>query len=142
LIATCAEILGVKLPETAGEDSVSILPALLGVDRKSLREAVVHHSIDGKFAIRQGNWKLEFCPGSGGWGKPRDAEATQQGRPSVQLYDLAADIGETKNLATDYPQVVVQLTGLMERYIDSGRSTPGRKLSNDVEISLTKTDMK
>jgi arylsulfatase A-like enzyme len=142
LIATCAEILGVKLPETAGEDSVSILPALLGVDRKPLREAVVHHSIDGKFAIRQGNWKLEFCPGSGGWGKPRDAEAAQQGLPSVQLYNLAADIGETKNLATDYPQVVVQLTGLMERYIDSGRSTPGRKLSNDVEISLTKAVMK
>ena len=66
-MATCAEILGVKLPETAAEDSVSILPILLDSDNAPHREAVVHHSIDGKFAIRQGKWKLEFCLGSGGW---------------------------------------------------------------------------
>ncbi len=34
---------------------------------------------------------------SGGWSKPRDAEAREQGLPAVQPYDLAADIGETLN---------------------------------------------
>ena len=76
LIATCAEILGAKLPDNAGEDSVSILPALLGKDPTPLRATVVHHSINGRFAIRQGPWKLELCPGSGGWGKPGDADAS------------------------------------------------------------------
>ena len=40
-MATCADILGVKLPETAAEDSVSILPILFGLDNASHREAVV-----------------------------------------------------------------------------------------------------
>ena len=62
LMATCAEILGAKLPDNAGEDSVSILPALLGTATEPLHEAVVHHSINGTFAIRQGHWKLELCP--------------------------------------------------------------------------------
>jgi arylsulfatase A-like enzyme len=53
LLATCAELLGTPLPATAGEDSVSILPALLGIARAPLREAVVHHSIEGVFSIRQ-----------------------------------------------------------------------------------------
>src|SRR5687768_16061786 len=58
LMATCAQIVGAKLPDTAGEDSVGFLPAMEGEDRQPLREAVVHHSINGSFAIRQGNFKL------------------------------------------------------------------------------------
>ena len=58
LFATCAEILGSRLPDTAAEDSVSFLPALLGTATGPLREAIVHHSINGSFAIRQGRWKL------------------------------------------------------------------------------------
>src|SRR6185436_18770234 len=50
-MATCAEILGVKLPDNAGEDSVSLQPAMLGTATKPLREATVHHSINGAFAI-------------------------------------------------------------------------------------------
>ena len=53
-MATCADLLGAKLPDNAGEDSVSFLPALLGRPTRPLREALVHHSINGKFAIRRG----------------------------------------------------------------------------------------
>ena len=138
LMATCAEILGAKLPDTAAEDSVSIFPALLGADKAPLREAIVHHSIHGMFAIRQGSWKLELCPGSGGWGKPGDADAKQQGLPDVQLYDLQADIAESKNVQSENPVVVARLTKLLEQYVARGRSTPGEKQSNDVEVRLTK----
>ncbi len=137
LLATCAEILGTKLPANSGEDSVSLLPALLGRDPAPLREAVVHHSIHGRFAIRQGPWKLELCPGSGGWGKPGDADAKQQGLPDVQLYDLATDPGETKNLHTKHPEVVAKLSRLLEDYFANGRSTPGAKQANDVSIAIT-----
>ena len=54
LMATCAEIVGTSLPDNAGEDSVSNLPIWQGrpLDR-SLREATIHHSIDGSFSIQQ-----------------------------------------------------------------------------------------
>ena len=131
LMATCAEILGAKLPETAAEDSVSILPALLGTDKAPLREAVVHHSISGKFAIRQGRWKLELCAGSGGWSKGG-------GKESPQLYDLGTDSGETRNVQSAQTDVVAKLTSLLEGYVANGRSTPGAKQSNDVKTNITK----
>ena len=140
LMATCAEILGVKLPENAGEDSVSILPALLGTDRQPLREAVAHHSINGSFAIRQGSWKLELCPGSGGWGKPGDAEAMKQGMPGVQLYDLSADFAETKNVQAEHPEIVASMTRLLEQKVTNGRSTPGVRQSSDARIVLFKSN--
>ncbi|NQZ57046.1 MAG: arylsulfatase, partial [Lentisphaeraceae bacterium] len=54
LIATCAEIVGTQLSAAAGVDSVSNLPLLRGQTRLQKREAIVHHSINGSFAIRQG----------------------------------------------------------------------------------------
>ncbi|WP_414660176.1 sulfatase family protein [Horticoccus sp. 23ND18S-11] len=139
LLATCAELLGSKLPATAGEDSESFLPALRGVPRAPLREAIVHHSIEGKFSIRQGPWKLVLGPGSGGWGKPGDAAARAAGLPEVQLYDLAGDPAESRNLAAANPAVVARLTALLERYVAEGRSTPGPRQSNDAPIDLLKT---
>jgi len=84
--------------DDAGVDSVSILPALLGRDEKPLREALVHHSINGSFAVRQGNWKLELCPGSGGWSAPKPGTAAEGKLPPVQLYDLGNDIAEQHNV--------------------------------------------
>jgi len=138
LMATCAELVGEKLPDNAGEDSVSILPALLGADKAPLREAVVHHSINGRFAIRQDRWKLELCPGSGGWGKPGDPAATRQGAPSIQLYDMAADLGEAKNLRLEQKEVVAKLEKLLEKYVADGRSTPGAAQKNDVKVNIWK----
>ncbi|HBJ86032.1 MAG TPA: arylsulfatase [Verrucomicrobiales bacterium] len=138
-MATCAEILGVKLPDTAAEDSMSLLPALLGTENAVSRQNVVHHSISGRFAVREGPWKLCLCPGSGGWGKPGDAEAAKQGLPSVQLYDLSTDIAETKNLSAEHPDIVAKLTRQLETSIAYGRNTPGAKQANDVEIDILKT---
>jgi arylsulfatase A len=134
LMATCAEILGAKLPDDAGEDSVSFLPALLGTDRLPLRDALVQHSINGSFAIRQGRWKLALCPDSGGWSAPKPGTAAANGLPRVQLYDLVEDPGEQQNLQARHPEVVARLTQLLEKYIAEGRSTPGMRLTNDVPV--------
>ena len=139
LMATSAEILGTKVPENAGEDSVSILPALLGTATKPLREAVVFHSIQGDFAIRKGPWKLEFCTGSGGWSKSPATGEDGQALPPVQLYDMAKDVGELHNVAKQNPEVVAQLTSLLEKYLADGRSTPGAPEHNDVTVQLTKS---
>ena len=98
----------------------------------------MHHSISGRFSIRQGRWKLELCPGSGGWSVPRDPQAAREKLPAVQLYDMSADIGEQRNLQAEQPAVVARLTRLLERYVAQGRSTPGAAQRNDVEVDIWK----
>lgn len=142
LFATCAEIIGVKPSDSTAEDSVSILPALLGTATKPVREAVVHHSIDGSFAIRPGKWKLALCPRSGGWSHPAPPSGKKKVAPQepikdwVQLFDLEADPAETKNLASNHPEIVTNLTALLQKYIDTGRSTPGAPQENNGETFL------
>lgn len=129
-MATVADLTGFSLPDEAAEDSVSNLPVWLGEKlTKPLREATVHHSINGSFSIRQGAWKLELCPGSGGWSAPRPGKEPA-GSPLVQLYDLSNDIGEKTNLQEQYPEVVQAMTELLTQYIVTGRSTPGSPQSN------------
>ena len=130
LLATCADMLGVELPDDAGEDSVSNLPLWEGAHLDtSLREATVHHSIDGSFSIRKGDWKLEMCPGSGGWSFPRPGKECE-GLPPIQLYDLDDDIGERRNMQAEHPEIVDELKALLTRYVENGRSTPGTRQGN------------
>lgn len=136
LLATAAEIVGFDLPDQAGVDSVSILPLMKQSATRPVREATVHHSINGSFAIRQGKWKLCFCPGSGGWSSPRPAQALKNKLPSIQLFDLTADLAEKKNLASQHPDKVKELTKLLNGYIENGRSTPGAKQKNDNPVKF------
>ena len=135
-MATAAEIVGVKLPDTAAEDSVSFLPALLGKDTGPLREAIVHHSINGSFCIRQRTWKLELCADSGGWSAPRPNTKEARELPPLQLYDLSTDIGEKKNVQAEHPEIIARLTKLLEKYVADGRSTPGAPQQNTTPVSL------
>jgi arylsulfatase A len=138
LLATCSELLEKELPDDAGEDSMSMLPALLSRDDKPLREATVHHSINGSFAIRQGKWKLIACSDSGGWSAPRPGQKPEKPLPAVQLYDLEADLAERANLAEKRPEIVEQLARLLERYVAEGRSTAGEPQQNAVDVNLWK----
>jgi arylsulfatase A-like enzyme len=136
LLATTADLLGAKLPDGAGEDSVSLLPACLGKATGPLHEAVVHHSFHGSFAIRQGQWKLLLCPSSGGWSFPRPERDDLRGLPSVQLYDLANDIAEKNNVQDKHPEIVTRLTKLLEKQVADGRSTPGTPQKNHGPIDI------
>jgi arylsulfatase A-like enzyme len=141
-MATCAELAGAQLPANAAEDSVSLLPVLQGKVTAAVHEAVVHHSINGSFAIRQGNWKLALCAGSGGWSKPSPGSPEEVALPPDQLYDLERDPGEQQNLAAKHPEVVERLRKILERYIAEGRSTPGPKQANTGVIQLRKSGAK
>lgn len=139
LMATAADIINYKLPNNVGEDSISILPALLGNNKIPLREATVHHSAHGYFSIRKGKWKLLLAPGSGGWSYPReDRPADIKGFPPVQLYNLENDIEEKNNLYDKYPEKVKELNDLLQSYVDAGRSTPGKKQENEGETPINK----
>ncbi len=77
--------------------------------------------------MREGSWKLILAPGSGGKGKHDPAQP-------AQLYNLAEDLGETKNLAAEQPERVAQMQALLEKLITGGRSTRGATQANDVEV--------
>jgi len=141
LLATCADIFGAKLPDNAGEDSVSLLPALLGTDKAPLHDAIVNHSIEGRFAIRQGNWKLELCAGSGGWSSPKDVAAVRAGLPPIQFYNMHDDVGEKVNLEKQDPELIARLTKLLEKYVADGRSTPGVPQKNDAAVDISKNHL-
>src|SRR5437588_4103078 len=83
-MATCADLLGVKLPDNAAEDSISFLPQLLGKG-PAARDTLVESSINGSFGIRQGQWKLAFCADSGGWSFPQPGRDKTNGLPRFQL---------------------------------------------------------
>jgi arylsulfatase A len=122
IMATAAAIAGARLPTDAGEDSYNLVPALSGQIRdQPIREAIVHHSSDGTFAIRQGPWKLALALGSHGFSSPRNV-TPEPGGPTGQLYHLANDPAESKNLWLQKPEVVERLTRLLEKYKSEGRS--------------------
>jgi arylsulfatase A-like enzyme/acetyl esterase/lipase len=138
-MATCADLLGQRLPDTAGEDSVSLLPVLLGKPQaRPLHEAVIHHSLEGNFAVRQGKWKLELCPGSGGWSDPKPGSPDENTLPPIQLYDLSQDIGERTNVQAKHPKIVARLTKLLGKYVEEGRSTPGQPQPNHGPVDIFK----
>jgi arylsulfatase A-like enzyme len=125
LLATAAEITGAKVPDHAGEDSVSLLPELLGNPKQGTREATVHQSASGDLAIRQGPWKLIFRKGG-----------------QRELYNLATDLSETKDVLAENAEAVTNLTALMQRYITEGRSTPGTAQKNEFDLSIPGGDTK
>jgi len=130
LMATVAAMLGVRLPDDAAEDSYNILPALLGEKLdKPIREAVVHHSCNGKFAIRQGDWVFIDAP-TGDDNKEPDWFKKERGcEPHDfpgELYNVSQDLGERRNLYGEFPDKVRQLKALLEKYKAEGRSAPRR----------------
>lgn len=120
MMATLAEVLGVRLPDHAGEDSFSLLPLLRG-GREPIRQYAVSCAGSGVPTIRSGPWKLIL-----------EADKPEEG--PVQLYDLENDLGETRNLALQHPERVTELKALLEKLISDGRSTPGALQANDVEV--------
>ena len=129
--ATVSEITGEKAPDMA-EDSVSFLPALSGQPIQSTRKGVIHHSISGHFAYRQGKWKLLLAKGSGGWSSPKEREVGADA-PEAQLYDMENDPSEQNNLYLTHPEVAQRLLTDLTSDVERGRSTEGPQAVNDIE---------
>lgn len=111
-LATAADLCHTPLPSGAGEDSVSMVPLLKGESAAAKERTIVHHSLEGDFAIRSGPWKLIICRGSGGWSLSEDAAGAEA--PNLQLYNMESDPGETKNLLDKEPRIVDQLLSQLQ----------------------------
>ncbi len=143
--ATFAAMLNHPLPGNAGEDSYDITDILLNRPHKRpLREATVHHSVCGQFAIRKGYWKLIEGGRDGDY--PRNEKGRIETKTTVpgrdpdtgkwtaldyfqmepdgkfQLYNLKDDPAEENDLHKKHPEKVKQMRQLLDRYRNSGRS--------------------
>lgn len=119
LYATVAEVVGVEPGRDEGPDSVSFASLLHAPAARGPRDSLVLHSGDGMFAIRRGDWKLVEGLGSGGFTTPARAKP-EEGGPTGQLYNLADDPGETRNLFLEQTEIVADLTRELERIRSGG----------------------
>ena len=141
LFATTAQIVGQSTPASSCEDSVSFLPAFTGQPIQTTRAGVIHHSISGHFAYRQGNWKLVLARGSGGWSAPGEGKFGPDA-PKAQLYDMEADPGEKNSLYDEKRDLANSMLRQLEADVTSGRSTQGPPAKNDVDyIDLWKSEV-
>jgi len=81
----------------SGLDGVSIVPTLLGRPATQTPREIFYWEHLGEQALRRGDWKI------------------YRGAPDrlPELYNLAQDIGESRNLASQHPALVTELTRLM-----------------------------
>jgi arylsulfatase A len=128
VMATCAAITGVKLPENSAQDSINILPVLLGKQgAESIRPYTLHQTISLAIAIRRGPWKYLDHRGSGG-NNYNGVELKQYALPDTepdapgQLYNLETDPGERINLYFKHPEIVREMKALLEASKASGRT--------------------
>jgi arylsulfatase A len=132
IMATCAAITGATLPSKAAEDSVSLLPVLLGqAGREAVRPYTLHQTISLALAIRKGAWKFLDHQGSGGNNytkAPLNLMAQPDTSPAApgQLYNIERDPGETKNLYFQRPEVLQELKELLTRTTATGRDVHGQ----------------
>ncbi|MEO2021421.1 MAG: arylsulfatase [Pirellulaceae bacterium] len=161
-MATFADLAGTELADDEGPDSISFANLLQHPKAKGVRQNLVLQSVSA-FAVRDGNWKLCVCPGSGskinsdnskgnepapddawrralGGFKGKLTEADLLEAPFVQLFYLGSDPHEDTNLAASYPDRVSRMIALLKRQIETGRSTPGPRLKNDKNVRIISTN--
>jgi arylsulfatase A-like enzyme len=98
---TVAELTGISVPENL--DGISFVPELLGDDQPEHEYLYWEfHERGGRQAIRKGDWKLVVY------------DVLKPEKTSIELYNLANDLGETKNLANEFPGITNELVGLLK----------------------------
>jgi arylsulfatase A len=99
-LPTIAELAGAEVPKAA--DGLSFVPALLD-PKKQKPHAFLHwefHGYGGQVAVRRGKWKLV-------------RRRMKRKNPKTMLFDLEADLGESKDLASLHPEIVAELEKIM-----------------------------
>jgi arylsulfatase A-like enzyme len=103
VLPTMAELTGQPAPE--GIDGISFLPTLLQHGKQTPHNYLYweFHELNGRVAIRKGNWK-----------GVRYEVAVDPISP-LELYDLATDPKEERDIASQHPRVVAELDGLLKK---------------------------
>jgi len=117
LQATICEIAGTAAAKDT--DGVSLQPILTGKGKQRKREFLFwdFHGYGGQQAVRMGDWK----------GVRRNVH---QGNTKVELYNLAADIGERNGLAEKHPDIVKRIEKIMAEQHRPSELFPFKVLDN------------
>lgn len=110
---------GARIPKSL--DGISFAPSLFG--KKQPERAFVYRefpSYGGQQSLRIGNWK----------GIRRNLMAKGKIDYSIELYDLAKDPGETKNIATEHPDVIAKMERIMREQHTNSADFPFPALDN------------
>ena len=103
---TFAGLAGFKVPADRVIDGVDQAELLMGKSPEGARQTFLYRNN----GIRRGKWKyLKAKHNVYGYARDHKREQVEE------LYDLDADIGESKNLAADNPKLVAELKQLMEK---------------------------
>jgi arylsulfatase A-like enzyme len=142
IFATVASVIGHELADDVAVDSYDMLPVMLGTkkDREPVRPHMLTQSFRSEFQIRQGSWKYLDHMGSGGNNYAKAAlkkYALPETAPRAtgQLFNLAEDPGETKNLFFAEPVKRKEMQALLARLTnkDGGRSAPTNRIPLGIE---------
>ena len=113
VMPTFCELIGIenyvekyKRPQSGGKedyfDGISFLPTLLGNDAAQEKHDYLYWELNPQIGVRQGNWKLIVRNGN------------------CELYDLASDVHEDTNLASQYPEKLAELKAIVRQaHVDS-----------------------
>ena len=97
MIKTFATLTGQTLPAGAAPDAIDVLHALLGQKSEARTELVLQNNNQAPLALRSGRWKL-----------------VTRLNGSPELYDLATDPSEKKDLAAEQPERTAQLAARLQ----------------------------
>ena len=124
-LATLAAVVGESLPapapELAGPDSYNFLPALLGTAKSAIRPQLLLQSAKGVYALRQGSWKV-IASNGGIKGKDGKRRETPEDPGHAQLFNLKNDPGEQHDVSSEHPELVHELTNILDHYRAQGYS--------------------
>jgi arylsulfatase A-like enzyme len=117
LLPTFAHFAGAKLPEVK-IDGKNIADLLFQKgNTKSPYEAFYYYQVDQLQAVRMGDWKLHLPLEE----RRINGVNNQIEKAEAKLYNLKTDIRESKNLASEYPDVVQ----LILKHADQAREDLG-----------------
>jgi len=114
-LASFASLVNIPLPPEAGPDSLNVMSAFLGQDNQG-RDELVTEGTQAKTVLRRGDWV--FIPPHDG--PPINAlVGIETGNsPAPQLYNLSVDIGQIRNLATEYEAIVREMSGRLREILE------------------------
>lgn len=145
ILPTALAAAGVDLKPEWKLDGVNLLPYLTGEKPEPPHEELLWR-FGGQLAIRKGDWKLVKAPGIAA--NPENWGGTQATTEGAELYNLAADIGETNNLAAQNPDKVKELAADWNRWNAElvepkwrPSRPPGRNRVANASVSSTSTNL-
>jgi arylsulfatase A-like enzyme len=94
-------------------DGINLLPHLEGKSDRAPHDFLFWR-FGGQIAVRQGDWKLVKAPGGGV--DQAGARRAQADTTGAQLFNLASDPGEQKDLSADQAEMVAKLASAWGRW--------------------------